>query len=188
MGEVEPGPTGPLEPPEPPEAPASRRPGGIRVLKVRQAGRRVGGLGRKRRRGAAAPAPRGASGSRRPLPRVSQSALLLGRGASPLRVPRTRPRPPRLAPAEASAVCVPSAAHPWPRATRLAGPRLGSGVRPAVAAAHRLLRDSRARLCVPRPRSKPGSLSLLAREPGWKYAGLPPRTPEDITPAGGWRR
>ncbi|XP_020819264.1 PH domain leucine-rich repeat-containing protein phosphatase 2 isoform X1 [Phascolarctos cinereus] len=34
MGEVEPGPTGPLEPPEPPEAPAaSRRPGGIRVLK-----------------------------------------------------------------------------------------------------------------------------------------------------------
>nr|XP_030719300.1 PH domain leucine-rich repeat-containing protein phosphatase 2 isoform X4 [Globicephala melas] len=33
MGEVEPGPAGPLEPPEPPEAPASRRPGGIRVLK-----------------------------------------------------------------------------------------------------------------------------------------------------------
>ncbi|XP_059939695.1 PH domain leucine-rich repeat-containing protein phosphatase 2 isoform X1 [Mesoplodon densirostris] len=33
MGEVEPGPVGPLEPPEPPEAPASRRPGGIRVLK-----------------------------------------------------------------------------------------------------------------------------------------------------------
>uniref|UniRef100_A0AC11CY40 PH domain and leucine rich repeat protein phosphatase 2 n=1 Tax=Ovis aries TaxID=9940 RepID=A0AC11CY40_SHEEP len=33
MGEVEPGPAGPLDPPEPPEAPASRRPGGIRVLK-----------------------------------------------------------------------------------------------------------------------------------------------------------
>ncbi|XP_007991908.3 PH domain leucine-rich repeat-containing protein phosphatase 2 isoform X2 [Chlorocebus sabaeus] len=33
MGEVEPGPAGPLEPSEPPEAPASRRPGGIRVLK-----------------------------------------------------------------------------------------------------------------------------------------------------------
>ncbi|XP_055001386.1 PH domain leucine-rich repeat-containing protein phosphatase 2 [Sorex araneus] len=33
MGEVEPGPAGPLEPPEPPGAPASRRPGGIRVLK-----------------------------------------------------------------------------------------------------------------------------------------------------------
>ncbi|XP_067577362.1 PH domain leucine-rich repeat-containing protein phosphatase 2 isoform X2 [Pseudorca crassidens] len=33
MGEVELGPAGPLEPPEPPEAPASRRPGGIRVLK-----------------------------------------------------------------------------------------------------------------------------------------------------------
>uniref|UniRef100_A0A4X1SLY7 protein-serine/threonine phosphatase n=1 Tax=Sus scrofa TaxID=9823 RepID=A0A4X1SLY7_PIG len=33
MGEVEPGPAGPLEPPEPPEAPASRRLGGIRVLK-----------------------------------------------------------------------------------------------------------------------------------------------------------
>ncbi|CAO2609918.1 PH domain leucine-rich repeat-containing protein phosphatase 2 [Lemmus lemmus] len=33
MGEVEPGPAGPLEPPEPPEAAASRRPGGIRVLK-----------------------------------------------------------------------------------------------------------------------------------------------------------
>lgn len=42
MGEVEPGPAGPLEPPEPPEAPASRRLGGIRVLKVRQAGRRAG--------------------------------------------------------------------------------------------------------------------------------------------------
>nr|XP_007991908.2 PH domain leucine-rich repeat-containing protein phosphatase 2 isoform X4 [Chlorocebus sabaeus] len=33
MGEVDPGPAGPLEPSEPPEAPASRRPGGIRVLK-----------------------------------------------------------------------------------------------------------------------------------------------------------
>lgn len=41
MGEVEPGPAGPLEPPEPPEAPASRRPGGIRVLKVRRADKRV---------------------------------------------------------------------------------------------------------------------------------------------------
>lgn len=38
MGEVEPGPAGPLEPPEPPEAAASRRPGGIRVLKVRRQG------------------------------------------------------------------------------------------------------------------------------------------------------
>lgn len=67
MGEVEPGPAGPLEPPEPPEAPASRRPGGIRVLKVRRADRRVGegakaGSGRpclaRRPRRPATPAPR----------------------------------------------------------------------------------------------------------------------------------
>lgn len=79
MGEVEPGPAGPLEPPEPPEAPASRRPGGIRVLKVRWAG----GLGRERKRAEAAPTPRGGRGSRRPPPRVGQSALRLSRSQNP---------------------------------------------------------------------------------------------------------
>ena len=79
MGEVEPGPAGPLEPPEPPEAPASRRPGGIRVLKVRWAG----GLGRERERREATPTPRGGRGSRRPPPRVGQSALRLSRPQNP---------------------------------------------------------------------------------------------------------
>lgn len=133
MGEVEPAPAGPLEPPEPPEALASRRPGGIRVLKVRRAGERAGGLGRER-------------GRERPsLPRAVAEAAGDPRPASvsPLRgsalpqspgAPRPPPRPPRQAAAEASAASVPTAAHPWPRATRLSGPRLGSGVHPAAAA------------------------------------------------------
>lgn len=156
MGEVEPGPAGPLEPPEPPEAPASRRPGGIRVLKVRQAGGRVGEgakPGSER-----PPLPRAVTGAAgRPLPHVRQSAWLLRGPAAPLGAPRPPPRPQRLAPAEASAACVPSAAHLWPRATRLAGPRVGSGVHPAAAAVHRLVRDSGARLCLQGRTRGPGA-------------------------------
>lgn len=51
-----------------------------------------------------------------------------------------------------------------------------------------LLRDPGARFCLSRPRRQPRGRRLLAGERSWKYAGLSPRTPEDITPAGGWRR
>lgn len=181
MGEVEPGPAGPLEPPEPPEAPASRRPGGIRVLKVRWEG--WGGS---------------KEGERPPLPRAVAEAGGDPRAAS---VRFAAPLPRSLArgaadPAEASAtgprrglgrLCLPSTAHPWPRATRLAGPRLRSGVRPA-AAAHPAPSGPGG---PPLPSSASlgaGGRSPVAREQGCKYAGLSPRTPEDITPAGGWRR
>lgn len=117
-----------------------------------------------RRRGAAALASRGGRGGRRPPPRVSQSAGLLGRPAAPLGGPRLPPgaSAPGPAEAEAAAACVPSAAHPWPRATRFAGPRLGSSVLPA-AAASRLLRG---------PGARPASRGRAPhRGPGWKYAG-----------------
>lgn len=193
MGEVEPGPAGPLEPPEPPEAPASRRPGGIRVLKVRQAGGQAGcrrGAGGERPRLPSAlaeaagdpPAPRQ---SVRQSPRGCSAAPQSrwgGRGGKGLRLPARAFAP---GPAEASAAGVPSAAHPWPRATPFAGPRRGSSVLPA-AAASRLLRD-RGPPLPPRPgagRRTGGSrprARLAVRRAGCS------RTPEGIARAGGGR-
>lgn len=96
-----------------------------------------------------------AAGDPRPAS-VRQSVGLLGRHAAPLGGAAAPARASAPGPAEASAACVPSAAHPWPRATLLAGPRLGSRVLPA-AAARRLLRDAGARPCLPRPRAAPGA-------------------------------
>lgn len=98
MGEVEPVPAGPLEPPEPPETAAPRRPGGIRVLKVR----RQGEGGSKRAVAAFAKLPE-AAGAPRP---ASLGRLHL---AVP---PRACCGPPCRAPARASAAWVPGAVHP----------------------------------------------------------------------------
>lgn len=110
MGEVEPGPAGPLEPPEPPGAPASRRPGGIRVLKVRRAGGRAGQV---------APVSRGFLPSQGP--RLSAGAGLaccqsVSHSASPagfVARPPPRPRRPALgrppaAPTPAAPLAVPT--------------------------------------------------------------------------------
>lgn len=111
------------------------------------------------------------------------------------RLPRS-PSGGAAAPAEASApgpcrglgrLRLPSAAHPWPRATHLTGPRLQSGVRPP-AAAHPAPPGPGDPPRLPSASVGAGGRSPVARERGWKYAGLSPRTPEDITPAGGWRR
>lgn len=192
MGEVEPGPAGPLEPPEPPEAPTSRQPGGIRVLKVRRTDARAGRRAEEGESGRAEAAP-AARALARPRPRVSQS---VGRSVGWLAASAPQPekpgpgrrgsppRPPRRAPAEASAASVPAAAHPcWPRATRPAGPRLRAAG----------CRRRRPRACLSRP---PGHRGCGAgREQGCKYAGLafpPPghlrTSPQREDGAGDWPR
>lgn len=89
MGEVEPGPGGPLEPPEPPEAATARRPGGIRVLKVRR--QRAGGPG--------PPSP--SCPRQRAPPALRPLAACIGpgrRGPTVVSVPRPRPGLGRLGP------------------------------------------------------------------------------------------
>lgn len=172
----------------------ARAPGAARSAREPPAGRNPGpegeasGLGREQGRGEAAPAPRGGRGSRRPPRRVSLSASPPGCPAVRLGAPQPPRRPSRLAPTEASAASV---SPPLPIPGRAPPASQAHAFGPASARSPpptRLLRDPGARLGCPRPCWGAGGRSPVARERGWKYAGLSPRTPEDITPAGGWRR
>lgn len=179
MGEVEPGPAGPLEPPEPPEAPASRRAAGIRVLKVRRAGKGArAGRGRlcpaQWRRQPAAPAPRQSVRFAAPLSRSPAGGAATRRGLHAW--PPRRPRPPPSVPLPIPGRAPPAGqAHAfWPASARPPPPT-------------RLLRDPGPASAFPRGPGS-GARSPLAESGAGSTQGFPPRTPEDITPAGGWRR